>query len=68
MSFIKEWNRAFFTPNYSVFEFLSFLIIGEICNHFGWAWLLLMIPVIAFNYHMNHLIKEENDRATMAGE
>lgn len=68
MSVIQEWNRAFFKPTYSIFEFMSFLIISELCSQFGWICFLLIIPVIFVNGYMNHLFKEEDDRATMAGE
>ncbi len=65
MNFIKEWNRLFFIPTYSVFEILSFVILGELAAQYGWAWFLGIIPVIAISVYMNYKLKEQHDRATM---
>lgn len=69
MSIIQKWNQLFFTPMYSVFEILCFIIIGNLASQFGWVWFLAIIPVIFISNHMNYLFKkEQDDRTKMAGE
>lgn len=68
MSVLQQWNRAFFKPTYSIFEFLSFIVIGELASVYGWLWFFAILPVIFLNAFMNELFKEEDDRAKMASE
>ena len=61
MSFIRRWNREFFTAKFNVFDLLVCAIIWPLASTTSIFWLLALIPAIVFSSFMETLIRNTKE-------
>ena len=57
MSILQRWNTFFFQANFSFFEILCFVIIGELVELYTAWWYLALIPTIFISIFMQNIFK-----------
>jgi hypothetical protein len=60
MSILRRWNNFFFQANFSVFEILCFMIIGELAGQYSLWWYLALIPTIFISIFMQNTFGEKH--------
>ncbi len=58
---LQKWNTFFFQANFSVFEILCFLTIGELAHQYSWWWFLALIPTVFASIIMQNQFGEKHD-------
>ncbi len=57
---LQKWNNFFFQANFSVFEILCFLTIGELAHQYSWWWFLALIPAVFISIFMQNQFGDKN--------